>query len=366
MTTWMRNLSVLGVAVLLAVASTGCDDDSNHGIGTTTSTSSTTTTTAPTTSTSTSSTSTTSFTTTSTSTTSTTTPPAGECLCEITFGVTNVETLGALQYDTSYAGVGGGFDGTGGSVDCTRLAGDFAAFNDIEAESKLSSAFISAAGFTGPIDVSRCRYTRPGNVEPVAADFPITITDQSKPDFTPANATVEVTNIGCVCGGGTTTTTGPGTTTTTAGPGTTTTTAGPGTTTTTTGTGTTTTTVGAGLYNVAFDLTDAVTAGALQFEVDYSGAGGNFTGAGATVECTSPLSAGGAFVSFNDVEASTQLNFAAVAIAGFSGPTTVANCEFDNNAAPGDFVITVVDASAPDLSPIVPLPTVTVSAVTPK
>lgn len=351
MTTWMRNLSVLGVAVLLAVASTGCDDDSNHGnIVTTTSTSSTTSTTATTSSTSTSSTSTTSFTTTSTSTTSTTTGPVGQCACEVTFGVTNVETLGALQYDTSYAGVGGGFDGTGGSVDCTRLAGDFAAFNDIEAESKLSSAFISAAGFTGPVDVARCRYTRPGNVEPVAADFPITITDQSKPDFTPANATVEVTNIGCLCSGGTTTTT-----------------AGPGTTTTTTGSGTTTTTTGGGgLFNVAFDLTDAVTAGALQFEVDYSGAGGNFTGSGAGVACSSPLSAGGAFVSFNDVDASSQLNFAAVAIAGFTGPTTVANCEFDANANPADFVITVVDASAPDLTPIVPLPTVTVSAVTPK
>jgi hypothetical protein len=357
MTTWMRNLSVLGVAVFLAVASTGCDDDSNHGNNgsTTTTTSSTTTTAGATTTTSTSSTSTTSVTvTTVTSTTTTTIGNVGQCACEVTFGVTNNETLGALQYDTSYAGVGGGFDGTAGAVDCTKLAGDFAAFNDIEAETKLSSAFISAAGFTGPIDVARCRYTRPGTTEPVAADFPITITDQSKPDFSPASATVEVTNVGCLCSGG----------------GTTTTTTGVVTTTTTTGNGTTTTTAGGGgnLYNVAIDLADAVTAGALQFEVDYSAAGGQFTGSGASVSCTSPLSAGGAFVSFNDVDASTQLNFAAVAIAGFTGPTTVANCEFDAPAAPnaGDFTITVVDASAPDLSPIVPFPSVTVSAITPK
>jgi len=265
--------------------------------------------------------------------------------------VTNVETLGALQYDTSYAGVGGGFDGTAGAVDCTRLAGDFAAFNDIEASTTLSSAFISAAGFTGPIDVASCNFTT-SNGGLAAGDFTITITDQSKPDFTPANATVEITNVVCTGGGTTTTTTGPTSTTST-----------------TTGTNTTTTTGGPGtLYNVAFDLTDAVTAGALQFEVNYSAAGGQFTGTGAAVACTSPLSAGGAFVSFNDVEASTQLNFAAVAIAGFTGPTTVANCEFDAPAAPGtgDFTITVVDASAPDLSPIVPLPTVTVSAVTPK
>jgi hypothetical protein len=270
--------------------------------------------------------------------------------CVVTFGVTNVETLGALQYDTDYSAASGGFDGAAGAVECTRLAGDFAAFNDIEASTTLSSAFISAAGFTGPIDVASCNFTST-NGGLAAGDFTITITDQSKPDFTPANATVAITNVVCT-GGTTTTTTGPTSTTST-----------------TTGTNTTTTTGGPGtLYNVAFDLTDAVTAGALQFEVNYSAAGGQFTGTGAAVSCTSPLSAGGAFVSFNDVEASTQLNFAAVAIAGFTGPTTVANCEFDAPAAPnaGDFAITVVDASAPDLSPIVPLPTVTVSAVTPK
>jgi hypothetical protein len=267
----------------------------------------------------------------------------------VTFSVTNTETLGALQYDTDYSGASGGFDGSAGSVECTRLAGDFAAFNDIEASTTLSSAFISAAGFTGPIDVASCNFTST-NGALAAGNFTITITDQSKPDFTPANATVEITDVTCT-GGGTTTTTGPTTTTST-----------------TTGTSTTTVTSGGNLYNVAFDLTDAVTAGALQFEVNYSAAGGQFTGTGAAVACTSPLSAGGAFVSFNDVEASTQLNFAAVAIAGFTGPTTVANCEFDAPAAPGagDFTITVVDASAPDLSPIVPLPTVTVSAVTPK
>jgi hypothetical protein len=347
MTIWMRNLTVFGVALLVAAATTGCDDDSRRGgppgSTTTTTTVGGSTTTVPTSTTT--STSTTSVTSTTTSTTTTTVPPGGTCECDITFSVTNVETLGALQYDTSYAGVGGGFDGAGGTVDCTRLAGDFAAFNDIEAQSKLSSAFISAAGFTGPIDVARCGYTRNSAVEPVAGNFTITITDQSKPDFSPATAEVGITDITCVCqGGGTTTTTVP-----------------PDTTTTTTGGGT--------QYTVTFSLDDAVTAGALQFEVDYSGAGGDFVGSGAGVSCTSPLSAGGAFVSFNDIDASTQLNFAAVAIAGFTGPTTVANCTFDapgGAPAPGDFAITVVDASAPDLSPIDPLPTVSVSAITPQ
>jgi len=120
--------------------------------------------------------------------------------------VTNTETLGALQYDTSYAGAGGGFDGTAAAVDCTRLAGDFAAFNDIEAERKLSSAFISAGGFTGPTDVARCRFTPTGLPQPVPGDFPVVITDQSRPDFSQANATVAVTVVNCTCNGATTTT----------------------------------------------------------------------------------------------------------------------------------------------------------------
>jgi hypothetical protein len=134
-----------------------------------------------------------------------------------------------------------------------------------------------------------------------------------------------------------------------------------GSTTTTTG-GTTTTVVGGTLYDVTFDMADAGTAvGALQFEVAYAGAGGEFVGAADSVDCDSPLSAGGAFVTFNDEDGTTTLNFAAVALAGFSGPTTVARCTFDAPAAPnaGDFVVTVVDASDTSLAPIAPFPTVT-------
>jgi hypothetical protein len=123
----------------------------------------------------------------------------------VVFSVTNTETLGALQYETSYAGIGGGFDGTGGAVDCGRLAGDFAAFNDIEAERKLSTAIISTTGFTGPIDVVSCRYSGAWP-NPVPSDFPIVITDQSRPDLSPANATVAVTKVDCLFAGTTTTT----------------------------------------------------------------------------------------------------------------------------------------------------------------
>jgi hypothetical protein len=275
----------------------------------------------------------------------------------VTTSVTSADTLGSLQFDTDYSGDpgGGSFEGSGAGVNCTALAGDFTAFNDIDASSTLSTATISTAGFTGPIDVTECNY-QTSNAALAPADFAVTVTDASAPDFTPLTPTVEISSVNCVCtgGGSSTTTTAGGTTTTSV------------TTTSVVGGSTTTTLAGGGGFNIEFTVDDANTYGALQWVADYSGAGGDFVGMADMVACTSPLSAGGAFVTFNDEDATMNLNFAAVALAGFAGPTVVANCEFASAAepAPGDFVITVVDASDPSLNPIDPLPGVSVSGVT--
>ncbi len=61
----------------------------------------------------------------------------------------------------------------------------------MDAEDTLSTAIVSTAGFTGPIDIALCTYSS-GLPQPVASDFVITVTDQSRPDFSPANATVTV------------------------------------------------------------------------------------------------------------------------------------------------------------------------------
>jgi hypothetical protein len=239
------------------------------------------------------------------------------------------------------------------------LAGDFTAFNNIEVDQKLSTATISTAGFTGPVDVSECTFLT-DNPALAPSDFGLTIVDQSAPDFTPTNATMEITSVTCVCAPGSTTTT------TTVGGSTTTTTVGGSTTTTTVGGSTTTTTMGGNIWNIEISLDDAVTLGALQFALDYSAAGGQFVGLAGAVSCTSPLSASGAFVTFNDEDAITTLNMAAVALSGFAGPTIVANCDFDAAVMPvaGDFAILVVDASDPALMPIVPLPVVSVTGIT--
>jgi hypothetical protein len=311
--------TIVAGAVLLVL--NGCGDGSSKSNPTTTTTSASITTT--------------SFGDSLPTTTTTTTLGGDVCGCEVTFSVTNSETLGALQYDTSYAGIGGGFDGSGAAVDCTRLAGEFAAFNDIEAETRLSSAIISTTGFTGPIDIARCGYSGAFS-SPTPSDFPIVVTDQSRPDFSPADASVTVTDVDCACGGTTTTTS---------------------------------TTLGSGdLYTITYGFDDAITLGALQFVVDYGNAVGGFPGRGYDVSCTSPLAGSGSFASFNDLDSLDRLNVAAISIPGFTGPITVAECAFLTPGVPPqatDFVITVTDASAADFSPVVPFPTVSVSAITP-
>jgi hypothetical protein len=115
------------------------------------------------------------------------------------------------------------------------------------------------------------------------------------------------------------------------------------------------------------DVVEALSYGALQFNVDYSSAAGGFAGAADSVDCTSPLSTSGAIVTFNDDEAASTLRTGIISLSGFNGPATVASCTFDSTGgAPvaGDFAISTVDASDPGLSPISPLPTIQISSIT--
>jgi len=332
----------------------------------TTTTLSTTTTSTSSTSTSSTTTSSTTTSSTTTSSTTTTTVPGNQIPCVITFGVTSNETIASLQYDTDYSGASGNFDGTGGSVSCTSsVAGAIAAFNDNDGTKVLGTGLVALAGFTGPLDVATCNYTT-SNPALAAGDFGITVTDASDTNFLPLSPTVAVTNVSCSLPETTTTTAGPSTTTTI--PSTTTTIAS----TTTTIGGTTTTTTGGGalLYDIVFQLDDAVTLGALGFDVDYSGAPGDFVGsggdpgAGGTLQCTSNVA--GALASFNDDDAG-KVSAAFIALAGFTGPTNVATCVFQSTGpvpVAGDFAVAVTDASDTSLLPVTPTPTVSVASIT--
>ncbi len=143
--------------------------------------------------------------------------------------------------------------------------------------------------------------------------------------------------------------------------------------TTTTTTGGTTTTLPPAQFDIVFQLDDAVTVGALGFDVDYTAAPGDFVGsggdagAGGTLECSSL--AAGALATFNDDDAGT-LSAGYIALGGITGPADLATCVFQQSGptAPvaGDFTITVTDASDTSLAPISPLPTVSVKSITPK
>jgi hypothetical protein len=112
---------------------------------------------------------------------------------EITFAVTNAETLGALQFDIDYGTLTGRFDGEGRQVACSNLAADFAAFNDHDADAKLSISMIDVSGIVGPAAVAVCTFF--SATLPAPADFVLTIIDQSHTDLTPAAATIAVTQV---------------------------------------------------------------------------------------------------------------------------------------------------------------------------
>ena len=116
--------------------------------------------------------------------------------------------------------------------------------------------------------------------------------------------------------------------------------------------------------DIQFATPTADTFGALSWDTDYSAAEGGWDGVGAGVDCNDPLGVAD-FATFNNcVDPSgcgaiptDNLAAAYVSIGGFNGPTTLALCGWLGTGAtqpvPGDFVITVTDASRPDITPIV-------------
>ena len=91
--------------------------------------------------------------------------------------------------------------------------------------------------------------------------------------------------------------------------------------------------------------------GSLQVDVDYTGVAGDLPGEGAGVHCEGLIP--GASYAFNDKPAKV-LSMCVLALDGFSGPRSVARCEFTPtaNVEPEDFVVTVLDATSPSGQPV--------------
>jgi hypothetical protein len=276
-----------------------------------------------------------------------------EGVCEITFGVPETEMIGSLQYDVDYSGAAGGFVGADSTVSCSAIVAGFPAFNDIEAESKLSTAIITLSAFSTPTNVARCEFAVDGSTAPMAGDFAITVTDAADGSASTLDPlpSVEITGIECNLPMGSTTTI-PDTTTTTS-------------TSTTTSTTTTTTMGGPTTWecDAVFKVTSTHAAiGSLQYDTNYSKTGGDFRGESNAVECSAIVSG---FPAFNDMDAEKTLGTAIITLSAFSAPADVARCTFDvvseTEPTSDGFLITVVDAADGGAVTLDPLPDMAIS-----
>ena len=115
--------------------------------------------------------------------------------------------------------------------------------------------------------------------------------------------------------------------------------------------------------NLTFRLVDDVELGSLQWDTDYSAAPGVFVGSAGGVECATLID--GSIAEFNDQEESLTLTSGIISLAGFTGPVDVSECTFRASTDPvaEDFVITVVDAADPTITPVQPLPDVEITGI---
>ncbi len=122
---------------------------------------------------------------------------------------------------------------------------------------------------------------------------------------------------------------------------------------------TTTIATGATEYEITVDIEADVMIGAIQLDLTHLGGSGDFVGSGQSVDCSSFVS-GGLFTANNPPGRAVRLGL--ISLEGIpAGP--FARCAFltRESLTATDFGIVVVDASTPELMPIVPLPTARVS-----
>lgn len=115
---------------------------------------------------------------------------------------------------------------------------------------------------------------------------------------------------------------------------------------------------GGATKTVGFELVDPSPVGALQFDVAYKGEG-RFVGDADAVACETKVQ-DGALSTYNHVVDQKLLRAAYVSVKGFAGPIRVSQCQFQGDAKPSDFTVTVKDSSSPDLQPVDPPPTIKV------
>ena len=303
-----------------------------------------------------------------------TTPP--ELECDVTFSVDTAGEFGEIFFEVSFADAPGVFRGLGELLECEPLVAE-AVLNlrnhlgDSPPSAELSISVVHAAfpqKLTVDADLVRCVFD--ADEAPVAADIVVerALVGEGGPAIE-----VAVTAIDCHPFGVTSTSTTSSTSVTLEDPcldvacppgeacfaGTCDT---------------------IDRYELDLSVIDEVTLGALQFDVDVASAPGVFLhGLDDRARCTRNPELRGGFESTHrcarpdhctDVagHAEGSIVVAETSAIGIEGPVVVTTCEFQSDGTapvPGDFEITVVDASTPRTEPISPFPRVVVSAIRP-
>jgi len=257
--------------------------------------------------------------------------------CNVTVRLDDAVSVGSLQFNVDYSATGGDFDGSGGSVSCTDQTGSIATFFDDDAGT-VDAAYLTFAGFTGPTNLAICSMTAP--VAPLPTDFVVTVTDGSDPLTTPLNPLPAASVSKVSCSGG-------------------------GLTTTTTSTSTTSSTIPLNAFCwIRVSMTSNEATGSLQYEIGYNSALGEFEGSGGSVNCQNLVF--GSLGTMADNEGAEHVGVAIISLMGFTGPTDLTRCgwlPYGADPVPGDFTLTVVDASDTGASPITPAPTIEVSDI---
>ncbi len=255
--------------------------------------------------------------------------------CTVTFGLADRSvSVSGVIVEVDYSAFLGDLPGDADQVAWSSgVPGALATFNDIASERRLKAGVVRLAPFGGE-SLFSCTVT---GAVPSAQDFSVTTvdaTDASLNSVVPAPAVV-VTGINCA--GRSVTTTTSTTTTTMAPP--------------------------AGGCLLRLRANSATPISGLVFELDYASSGAEIVGSGGKAACTTLVP--NALGAYNDIEADGVLSGAIVRVAGFSGPTPVAECELDAMIVPvaADFSVRVVEAVDPSGTDIVPPPVVEISEI---
>lgn len=263
--------------------------------------------------------------------------------CTVTFRLQDAVTAASLQFDVAYDRADLEITGTSDAVSCVNVAPALGTFTDDDSgpTGVLNVAYIAPSGFAGPRDLLICDFTTDN--EPFLTDFQVTVVDATDTSYATLDPLPSVVPSHVDCGGVFNTTT-----------------------TTTTSTSTTTITVpeSSTECTLEFSLTDPVTLGSLQWEIDYAAAPGEFLGSGEAVQCTNKVMT--AFGMKQDKDAERKVVTALISLSGFAGPRALSECQFLADVVPevDDFVITVIDAASPELQPVNPPPNIVLSSVT--